>query len=703
MFRKLRDFVLAGFVVVVLAAIALAHMYYDTAIKQMVQDKEQQVNTLAGMLTGSLWVHLQPLLDTDPVTPPPVLARAPQVAQLDAALKKMAPSMPVLKARIIDRNGRVVYSNIPEQIGTLAEPARAAQSPEVLLASAGLRHGSRTDAQGSLELELDTSAMQARIRNTQLGVLAATSCVLGALWVALVFLASRALHLVSGHETARHRAQRELEYTQRNLEKTVRERTLELQCANAELEAEIAERRRNEEIIREMAYYDSLTRLPNRTFFKAELDRALSDARVSERCMAVMFIDLDHFKRINDTLGHQAGDELLRLAGARLYACLRGDGEGEESVEPTAAKVARLGGDEFTLLVPDVGSPENAGEIAQRCIDAFGYPFKLDDFQVQVTPSIGIACYPDDGDTAETLLKNADTAMYHAKQKGRENFVFYAPEMSTLAYAKLALENRLRTALIQSQFLLYYQPKIDATTGALVGVEALLRWNHPDQGLIVPDDFIALAEETRLIIPIGEWVLREACRQHNLWRDAGLGSLPIAVNISGAHFRQPHLLSMVCEILGEFGIADGQIEIEVTESLLMDDIERTASTLAQLKDAGVSVTIDDFGTGYSSLSYLRRFPVDALKIDRCFVETISQDQQDAAITCAIVALAKSLNLNVIAEGVETPEQAQLLVEQGCRIMQGYLYGGAVTPDEIAVLVASRQPCDHPQEHLHDTH
>ena len=702
-FKKLSDFVIAGFVVVVLTAAGLSYIYRDTAIKQMVGDKQAQVTTLANMMTDSLWAHLSPLLESDPATPVDQLIASPHAAQIDKALKKLVPGLNIIEARIIDRHGRVVYSTKEKQVGSRANDGIETTGPNVMSTSIGLRHTPAEPPLGSLELQLDLSSLEWQIVNTQLGVLGGMLLVLGALWVALALLANHAVRLIRGHETARRRAQRELEYAHKNMESAVRDRTLELERANAELEVEIAERRRNEEIIREMAYYDSLTRLPNRMFFKAELERALSDARVDERCLAVMFIDLDHFKRINDTLGHHMGDELLRLAGARLYACLRNDEDGtDNSVEPTAAKVARLGGDEFTLLVPDVGSPENAGEIAQRCIDAFSYPFKLETFQVVVTPSIGIACYPDDGETAEMLLKNADTAMYHAKKKGRENFVFYAPEMSTLAYAKLALENRLRTALDQSQFLLHYQPKIDSKTGQLTGVEALLRWNHPDQGLIVPDDFITLAEETRLIIPIGEWVLQEAARQHAAWRDAGLGELPIAVNISGAHFRQTHLLAMVCEVLSEYDISDHQLEIEVTESLLMDDTDRTASTLAQLRDAGIRITIDDFGTGYSSLNYLRRFPVDALKIDRCFVEKIHENAQDAAITQAIVMLAKSLELEVIAEGVETIEQAQLLVEQGCHMLQGFLYGSGMSGEEIATMLRKRILANADLAHATDT-
>lgn len=687
MFKKMRDYVVAGLVMVVIAAVSLAVIYRDTAIEQMVHDKQVQAATLAGMLVEKFWGHLQPLLDNDQATND----NPAQLKELDEALKKSVPGLDILNARILDRHGRVVYatSGTKDTSGT-----------NLLQTSVSLKRAADNEKVGALEINLDVSRLQSRIMQTQFGVLAGTLVVLGLLWVGIMLLAREGVKLIRRHESARVRAQRELEHTQQNLEHTVRERTHELEQANAALEAEIQERRRSEEIIREMAYYDSLTRLPNRVFFKAELERALSDARVQDRCLAVMFIDLDHFKRINDTLGHHMGDELLRLAGARLYACLRGDEE-TGGVEPTAAKVARLGGDEFTLLVPDVGSPENAGDIAQRCIDAFSYPFKLEGFQVQVTPSIGIACYPDDGETAEALLKNADTAMYHAKRKGRENFVFYAPEMSTLAYAKLALENRLRSALEQTQFLLYYQPKVDARTGQMVGVEALLRWNHPEQGIIVPDDFIALAEETRLIIPIGEWVLREACRQHTAWRDAGLGELPIAINISGAHFRQSHLLSMVCEVLSEFEIGDDMIEIEVTESLLMDDIERTAATLSQLQDAGVRVTIDDFGTGYSSLAYLRRFPVNALKIDRCFVEKIDESEEDAAITQAIIMLAQSLNLQVIAEGVETVAQSQMLIEQGCHTLQGFLYGSGMSATEIGRLLRERLPRETQEAHADD--
>ena len=352
------------------------------------------------------------------------------------------------------------------------------------------------------------------------------------------------------------------------------------------------------------------------------------------------------------------------------------------------------------MLLHDVGSSFNAAHVAQRIIEAFAAPFVLDIYKVRVSPSIGIAYYPLDGSSADELLRNADTAMYNAKQRGRNTFSFYTRAMSESAYSKLALENRLRAATERKEFVLHYQPKYDARDNTLVGFEALLRWNDPQQGLIPPGEFIALAEETGLIVPISEWVIREACRQIRAWLDCGATPVPVSLNISSLHFQHARLAPLVQNALAAHKVDATLLELEVTESLFLDDMESAISTLTRLREAGVRIAIDDFGTGYSSLSYLKRFPLDTLKIDRSFVQDLADGGDDAAICNAIVALGRILGLKVVAEGVESDEQARLLMAQGCEEMQGFLFGQPMPAEQATrlLLPAKVVPFD-PQRRL----
>ena len=451
---------------------------------------------------------------------------------------------------------------------------------------------------------------------------------------------------------------------------------------------DITERKSSEARIFNLAYYDELTELPNRQLFSQSLEQTITLARRDDQKFAVLFVDLDRFKRINDTLGHSVGDELLKEVAGRLQKCTRsGDtvirfnSDGDEGI-----KLARLGGDEFVIKLYGIEDENAVSTVASRIISVLTPPFTCEGHQFVVTPSIGIAVYPQDGETGEELLMNADSAMYRAKFHGRNNYKFFSETMRTKSLHRLDLENQIRKAIESSQFELHYQPKVDAESWSLVGAEALLRWNHPERGPIAPDDFIPVAEETGLIVPIGQWVLREACKQVRAWSTLPTGAIPVSVNISSHQFNSDGLIEDVFDAVSSAGIDALLLELEITESVLLQDADSTLAALQKLKQAGVSLSVDDFGTGYSSLSYLKRFPIDTLKIDRSFVKDLHCDADDAAICAAILAMARQLGLNVVAEGVETEQQLDFLRRHGCNQIQGFLCSPALSPDDFAAML-----------------
>jgi diguanylate cyclase (GGDEF)-like protein len=390
----------------------------------------------------------------------------------------------------------------------------------------------------------------------------------------------------------------------------------------------------------------------------------------------VLFVDLDHFKDINDSLGHEAGDRLLRLAGERLERCLR---EGDS--------VARQGGDEFVISLPALGSDNDALAVAGKVLDTLRAPFLVNGNELHVSASIGISLYPADGDTADALMRAADAAMYHAKDRGRDNYQFFLPALNAAAQHRLAIANRLYQALPRNEFVLHYQPQLDLESGRILSAEALVRWQPPDSGLILPGEFIKVAEETGLIVPLGEWVLREACAQLKRWRRAGHPELSVAVNLSPRQLRRPGFHELAARVLREEGVIPAALQLEITEGLLMLESPENLAALEQLAAMGVRLAVDDFGTRYSSLAYLQRFPIHVLKIDRSFVSGIGEDTNDTAIVTAIIAMAESLRLDVIAEGVESAEQAAFLKSRGCRVAQGFYYSKAVSADSFTELLA----------------
>ena len=423
--------------------------------------------------------------------------------------------------------------------------------------------------------------------------------------------------------------------------------------------------------VRQMATHDHLTGLPNRVLFNEELQRALARAERHTRPVTLFFMDLDRFKNINDTLGHQFGDRVLQEAARRLAGCVR---EGDI--------IARLGGDEFVLLVEELGDPVALTEIAKKLLGAVADLGRIDGQELNISLSIGICAYPADGRDAKTLLAGADIAMYRAKDQGRNGFCFYSAELQSHTPEKLALEAGLRHGLEREEFRIHYQPKIDMASGAITGVEALLRWQHPEKGLLLPDKFIYLAEETGLIIPIGLWTLREVCMRVRAWKDAGLPRMPVAVNLSAIQFGQEQLVPQLAEIIRSTGIEPGILELEITESMVMHDPDQAVKLMHNLRAMGVRLTMDDFGTGYSSLGYLKRFPINSLKVDRSFVRDLPHSTDDIAITRAVIAMAHSLQMNVIAEGVELKEQFDVLLNEGCDEFQGYLCRPPLTEDDL---------------------
>ncbi len=434
---------------------------------------------------------------------------------------------------------------------------------------------------------------------------------------------------------------------------------------------DITDRKEAEVAIERLAYHDSLTGLPNRSMFQDRLQKALASARREGRQLGVLFLDLDRFKDINDTQGHEFGDKLLRAVALRLGRCVR-----------DADTLARLGGDEFVILL--TGASDRAGTItaAERILALFTEPFELEGRQVYSSTSIGVALYPKDGRDVNDLLRSADTAMYHAKAGGRQTYRFFSEEINRKITEKVHIENGLRRALERQEFCLYYQPQIELGSERIIGVEVLLRWMSPEMGVVMPSRFIPVAEDSGLIFRLGEWVLRTACRQSAAWRDAGHPPLRMAINISGHQFKQPSFVSLIDTVLDESSMDPTCLEFELTESVIMDKAEKTTLTLRELKDRGIHLSIDDFGTGYSSLSYLKHFPIDRIKIDRSFIADITSNRDEAVIVDTIIAIARSMDLKVVAEGVENREQLDYLKARRCGEAQGYYFAEPMPAESL---------------------
>jgi len=477
-----------------------------------------------------------------------------------------------------------------------------------------------------------------------------------------------------------------IEASQGKLEQRVEERTEQLKTTNMHLEQEIQERKsiekelivHKEHLVR-LAHYDSLTALPNRVLFNGTLNKAIAAAARHQRKLAILFIDIDRFKNINDAFGHATGDRLLREIAHRLSTVLRADDI-----------LARLGGDEFIILLNDVGSTSLVSSVAEKLIQTCSQPVKIDGREFFVTASVGICVYPDDGNSLEGLQKNADMAMYRAKRSGGGTFQYFTQEMNTEAHEHAQLETALRKAIRNNEFALHFQPKLDVKQGTITGAEALIRWESPELGFVSPARFIPLAENSGLIMAIGEWTLREACRIIRKWQDDGYPSIKIAVNLSSKQFRHQDVPKLVKDILEETKLDPCWLELEITETAVMDDVDTAINTMKEISALGITIAMDDFGTGYTSISYLKRFPVSILKVDQSFVKEVPDHPDDCAIVTGIIALAHSLNMKVVAEGVETVEQMQFLADNDCDIVQGYYLGRPLPAEKFSEMLRSEK-------------
>lgn len=443
----------------------------------------------------------------------------------------------------------------------------------------------------------------------------------------------------------------------------------------ADLEFELERRLEAEKRLERLAHYDNVTQLPNRNFFNNSLARAVGVSARTGKTMALMFIDLDNFKRVNDTLGHHIGDLLLADTALRISGTLRANDV-----------VCRIGGDEFAVILENLETPTLSGFIASKIIHVLAKGFSFGDSEIFIGASIGISTYPEDAQDIPGLLRSADTAMYHAKEHGKNNYQYYNADLETRVLRRMSLETGLRRAIDARELVLYYQPQVDTLTGRIIGFEALLRWQHPEWGLVNPNDFIPVAEETGIIVPIGEWVLRTACHQAKIWQEQFSPELTMSVNISSRQFREPEIVENVLSIVAETGISPDKLDLELTESTLMDGTDVVFNKMNRLRETGICISVDDFGTGYSSMSYLKRFPITTLKIDRSFVQDIPTDADDIAITQAIIAMGKSLGLTLVAEGVETAEQMHFLREHRCDKLQGFLFSRPIPAHEAEALL-----------------
>lgn len=451
---------------------------------------------------------------------------------------------------------------------------------------------------------------------------------------------------------------------------------------------DITGKKETEEQMRYLAYYDHLTGLPNRALYSELIKKAITDAERLKLKLATLFIDLDNFKHVNDTLGHSCGDQLLQDVAERLLKCVRkSDTIARSANGHSSGMISRLGGDEFILLFDKIKNKADISIVAGRIIKEMALPFYLDEHEIYIGTSIGISIYPENGETPETLLKNADTAMYFAKNRGKNNFQYYRKNMTHKNMGGMTMEQSIKNALDNGEFELFFQPRMDIENFEIIGIEALLRWNHPQKGYILPESYLSVAEKSGLIIPIGKWVLKTACEQNVKMQESGLKPITVSVNVSCHQFEQDNLVETVLDACREAGLDPKFLELEITECAIMKNVRKTTSILKELSNLGIQVILDDFGTGYSSFSQLKKIPLNALKIDKSFIFNTPLDSRETTLTDAIITLAKSLNLKVIAEGVETENQLRFLQERGCREMQGFLLGKPVSRDKISQLLA----------------
>jgi len=652
---------IAGLATILIVVVALSLLYRQLVFDSLVEEETRSNVALTKAFANSIWPRHSAFIQRAATVPAGELASRKEIRALERDLRLLMQGLSVVKVKIYDANGLTVFSTDPRQIGEdksgnpgfrLARDGTAASDitfrdrfdawegvisdRNIIATYVPVRIHDAVPVEAVMEVYSDVTSLVDDMERGQWKILAGVLGGLSAVYALILWILLRYRRLLSEQE---------------------------------------AQRLAQEERIRHQAYHDDLTGLPNRASFAEQLDAMTRRARRAGWAFAVMFLDLDRFKVVNDSLGHHAGDQLLRVAATRIQRCIR-----------DSDMLFRMGGDEFTVLLEDVRGPEQTAAVAHRILEAMAEPVQLQQHEIRVTASIGMALFPRDDPTGERLVKSADTAMYRAKELGRNRYEFFTAEMNARVENQLVLEAALRRAVEAGEFLLHFQPRVSALNRAVVGVEALLRWRHPERGLVSPADFIPLLEETNLIVPVGAWVLDTACRQAREWRDGGL-PLRMSVNISSRQFRSELLVQTVASALQSSGLEPELLELELTESLLIENTERAISIMTRFKKLGVMVSIDDFGTGYSSFSYLKQFPIDFLKVDRTFIRDLARNPKDAAIVEAIAALARSLGIGLIAEGVEEIHQAEYLRTCYCTEMQGWLFGRAVPAEEFPSLVA----------------
>jgi diguanylate cyclase (GGDEF)-like protein len=657
MLNLLRYSQIIGVAVLLAVVVALSLLYRGLVFDSLVESETHANVALTKAFANALWPSHADFVRRAGSLPRSSLANRDEVQAIDRDLRQLANGLNVVKVKIYDLHGRTVFSTDPRQIGEdkSANPGFRRARDGYPASEITYRH--RFDAwegeiadrniigtyvpvhlheaapvEAVLEVYTDVTDLVERMQRDQRHIIGG---VLGAM--ALVWLV---MQLMLSHYRRR-------------------------------LAEEERQRKAQEESMRHQAFHDPVTELPNRASFTSHLGEALRRAKRAEWPLALLFVDLDLFKRVNDSLGHDAGDRLLRMVTERIRRAVR-----------EADLLFRMGGDEFTVLLEDVRGPEEAGAVAQRMLDAIAEPVQLDHHEISVTASIGIALFPRDDVVEERLVKSADTAMYRAKELGRNRYAYFAPEMNERVEHQMKMEAALRRALKNREFVLHFQPRVSVLTGRASGLEALLRWRHPEWGLVEPARFVPVLEETGLIVPVGAWVLAEACYQAKAWQAAGRAPGRVSVNLSSRQFRSEGLFKAVGGALRASGLAPGLLEVELTESLLVENVEYAMDVLHRLKALGASISIDDFGTGYSSLGYLKRFPIDSLKIDRSFVRDLASSPKDAAIVDAICALARSLDIGLVAEGVEHSWQAEYLSARHCTEMQGYFFSRPLAADAV---------------------
>ena len=670
MLKLLRYSQLIALAVLFAVVLALSLLYRGLLFDSLVQSETHASVVLSKTFANAIWPSHARFVMRAGALDRATLAGREEIAALDLDLRRLADGLSVVKVKIYDLNGLTVYSTDPRQIGQDASQNPGFQRARDGYAISNLTLRRKVDSwegeiserhilatyvpvhvydaapvEAVLEVYNDVTELVEATQASQWKILAA---VLGAM--VLIYFVLQAI----------------LSYYQRLLADKERERAAQ------------------EERIRHQAYHDALTGLPNRASFTEHLEESMRRAKRAGWPLALLFLDLDLFKRVNDSLGHDAGDRLLRVAAERIRRSVR-----------EADMLFRMGGDEFTVLLEDVRGPEEAAMVATRVLEGIAEPLQLQHHEIAVTASIGIALYPRDDVVGERLVKSADTAMYRAKELGRNRYAFFAREMNERVESQMMIEQALRRALKSSEFVLHFQPRVSATSGRATGAEALLRWQHPEWGLVEPARFVPLLEETGLVVPVGAWVLDEACRQAAAWQTLGLPPLRVSVNLSSRQFRSEALFDAVSEALRASRLAPQLLELELTESLLVENVEHAMGVMGKLKAIGVAISIDDFGTGYSSLGYLKRFPIDSLKIDRSFVRDIATSPKDAAIVKAISALARSLGMGLIAEGVEEPWQVEFLRARHCTEMQGYLFSKPLSAEELPAALARPFPLPRP--------